>query len=49
MRYVLDTHALLRARAAPDRPSAYALAVLECDDSALYLSIGPLWECAIKS
>ena len=49
MRYLLDTHALLWARAAPHLLSADALAVLERDDNALYLSIASLWECAIKS
>ena len=49
MRYLLDTHTLLWARAAPDLLSADALAVLESADNALYLSIASLWECAIKS
>ena len=49
MRYLLDTHTLLWARAAPDRLSANALAVLESPDNALYLSVASLWECAIKS
>ncbi len=49
MRYLLDTHTLLWARTAPDVLSADALAVLESADSALYLSIASLWECAIKS
>ena len=49
MRYLLDTHTLLRARAAPDLLSADALAVLESADNALYLSIASLWECAIRS
>ena len=49
MRYLLDTHTLLWARAEPDVLSADALAVLESADSALYLSIASLWECAIKS
>lgn len=49
MRYLLDTHTLLWARTAPDVLSADALAVLESADSALYLSVASLWECAIKS
>ena len=49
MRYLLDTHTLLWARATPDLLSADALAVLESADNALYLSIASLWECAIKS
>ena len=49
MRYLLDTHTLLWARATPDLLSVDALAVLESSDNALYLSIASLWECAIKS
>ena len=49
MRYLLDTHTLLWARATPDLLSADALAVLESADNVLYLSIASLWECAIKS
>ncbi len=49
MRYLLDTHTLLWARTAPNVLSADALAVLESVDSALYLSVASLWECAIKS
>ena len=49
MRYLLDTHTLLWARATPDLLSADALAVLESADNTLYLSIASLWECAIKS
>ena len=49
MRYLLDTHTLLWARATPERLAVDALAVLESIDSALYLSVASLWECAIKS
>ena len=49
MRYLLDTHALLWARGAPDLLSADALAILESTGNAVYLSIATLWECAIKS
>lgn len=49
MRYLLDTHTLLWARATPDLLSADALAILESVDNALYLSVASLWECAIKS
>ena len=49
MRYLLDTHALLWARSAPDLLSAEALAVLQSPDSVLYVSIASLWECAIKA
>ena len=42
MRYLLDTHTLLWARAAPDLLSADALAVLESADNVLYLSIASL-------
>ena len=49
MRYLLDTHALLWARSAPDLLSAEALTVLQSPDSVLYVSIASLWECAIKA
>ena len=49
MRYLLDTHTLLWARAAPDRLSRDALTILESPESALHVSIASLWECAIKS
>ena len=49
MRYLLDTHALLWARAAPERLSPEALAVLQSTGNALYVSMASLWECAIKS
>ena len=49
MRYLLDTHALLWARAAPERLSREALAVLQSTENASYVSIASLWECAIKS
>ena len=49
MRYLLDTHTLLWARAAPDKLSTDALAILGSADNALYVSIASLWECAIKS
>ena len=49
MRYLLDTHTLLWARATPDLLSADTLAVLESADNVLCLSIASLWECAIKS
>lgn len=49
MRYLLDTHALLWARATREVLSADALAILESVDNALYLSVASLWECAIKS
>ena len=48
MRYLLDTHALLWARGAPDQLSPEALAVLESTGNMLYLSVASLWECAIK-
>ena len=49
VRYLLDTHVLLWARAQPDLLSAAACAALESADNALYLSVVSLWECAIKS
>ena len=49
MRYLLDTHVLLWARATPDLLSADARAILESTDNALYISVASLWECAIKS
>ena len=49
MRYLLDTHTLLWARAAPERLSRDALTILESAESALHVSIATLWECAIKS
>ena len=49
MRYLLDTHALLWARSAPDRLSTDALAVLQSAETVLYVSMASLWECAIKS
>lgn len=48
MRYLLDTHALLWARAAPELLSAKARAVIESTDTTLYVSMATLWECAIK-
>lgn len=49
MRYLLDTHVLLWARAAPERLSRAALAVLQSADNTLYVSMASLWECAIKA
>ena len=49
MRYLLDTHALLWARGAPDRLSLEALMALRSPENAFYVSIASLWECAIKS
>lgn len=48
MRYLLDTHALLWARAAPALLSDEAQAVFESSDTTLYVSMATLWECAIK-
>ena len=47
--YLLDTHALLWARAAPERLSREALAILQSTGNTLYVSMASLWECAIKS
>ena len=49
MRYLLDTHILLWARAAPDNLSRDVLAILQSADSELYVSVATLWECAIKT
>ncbi len=49
MRFLLDTHALLWARASPDRLSPQALAVLQSLNNVLYVSVATLWECAIKA
>ena len=48
MRYLVDTHALLWARSAPERLSPDTLGLFADPDSALYVSIASLWECAIK-
>ena len=48
MRYLLDTHALLWARAAPALLSEEARIVFESNDTTLYVSMATLWECAIK-
>ncbi len=48
VRYLLDTHTLLWARAAPALLSEEARAVFESSDTTLYVSIATLWECAIK-
>lgn len=48
MRYLVDTHALLWARSAPDRLSPETLSLFSDPDSALCVSIASLWECAIK-
>ena len=48
MRYLVDTHALLWARSAPDRLSPDTLGLFGDPDSALCVSIASLWECAIK-
>ncbi|MCY3821074.1 MAG: type II toxin-antitoxin system VapC family toxin [Gammaproteobacteria bacterium] len=48
MRYLLDTHALLWARATPGLLSEEARAVFESSDTTLYVSMATLWECAIK-
>ena len=48
MRYLLDTHVLLWARAAPVLLSEEARAVFESRDTTLYVSVATLWECAIK-
>lgn len=48
MRYLLDTHALLWARAAPALLSEEARTVFESNETTLYVSMATLWECAIK-
>ena len=48
MRYLVDTHALLMARSAPDRLSPDTIGLFADPDSALCVSIASLWECAIK-
>ena len=48
VRYLLDTHTLLWARSAPHLLSEDALALFRTDETALYLSVASLWECAIK-
>lgn len=48
MRYLLDTHTLLWARAAPALLSEEARTVFESSDTTLYVSMATLWECAIK-
>ena len=49
VRFLLDTHTLLWARAAPERLSHDALTILESPENALHVSIATLWECATKS
>ena len=49
MRFLLDTHTLLWARATPERLSRDARTILESPESALHVSIATPWECAIKS
>ena len=49
MRYLLDTHILLWARAAPGNLSRDVLAILQSPDNELYVSVATLWECAIKT
>lgn len=49
MRYLLDTHTLLWARAAPGQLSRDALTILQSTGDTLYVSMASLWECAIKS
>ena len=48
MRYLLDTHALPWARAAPALLSEEARTVFESNETTLYVSMATLWECAIK-
>ena len=47
--YLIDTHALLWARSAPERLSREALSVLQATGNTLYVSMASLWECAIKT
>jgi PIN domain nuclease of toxin-antitoxin system len=48
MKYLLDTHVLIWAMAAPDKLSARVRAVLLNGGSSLYVSIATPWEMAIK-
>ena len=48
MRYLLDTHVLLWARATPARLSEEAQAVFQSRDTVVYVSMATLWECAVK-
>ena len=49
MRYLLDTHILLWARATPERLSEHVLSILKSVENELHVSVVTLWECAIKS
>lgn len=48
VRYLLDTHVLLWARASPELLTNAARQVLRERENVLYLSVASLWECAVK-
>lgn len=47
MKFLLDTHVLIWALAAPERLSAPARAILSRPQSELYVSVASAWELAI--
>jgi len=49
VRLLLDTHTLLWTLSAPDILSPEAHHAIAAEDNVLYVSIGTLWECAIKA
>lgn len=48
MRYLLDTHAFLWWTASSDRLPAELVRILPLPENIIYLSVGSLWEIAIK-
>jgi len=49
MRHLLDAHALIFALDDPNKLGKRAVAVLEDPDSQLLISVGTIWELAIKT
>jgi PIN domain nuclease of toxin-antitoxin system len=49
MRHLLDAHALIFALDDPSKLGKEAVAVLEHPDSQLLISVGTIWELAIKT
>jgi PIN domain nuclease of toxin-antitoxin system len=49
MRHLLDAHALIFALDDPSKLGKKAVAVLENPDSQLLISVGTIWELAIKT
>jgi PIN domain nuclease of toxin-antitoxin system len=49
VRYLVDTHLLLRAASEPDRLSPAAHAILTAEDAQLWFSVASIWEVVIKA